>query len=43
MSALPPCKFVGMPGERWYFFAQADHPHSLYYQAVLRRVTPGHT
>jgi DMSO reductase anchor subunit len=27
-------QYVGLLGERWYFFAQANHPQNLYYQAV---------
>lgn len=27
-------QFVGLLAERWYFFAQANHPQNLYYQAV---------
>jgi DMSO reductase anchor subunit len=27
-------QFVGLIGERWYFFAQARHPQNLYYQAI---------
>jgi hypothetical protein len=25
---------VGLLAERWHFFAQANHPQNLYYQAV---------
>jgi len=25
---------IGLPAERWFFFAQAKHPQNLYYQAV---------
>jgi sulfite dehydrogenase (quinone) subunit SoeC len=27
-------QFAGLLAERWYFFAEADHPQNLYYQAV---------
>lgn len=27
-------QFVGLVAERWFFFAQANHPQNLYYQAV---------
>ena len=27
-------QFVGLLAERWYFFAQANHPQNLYYRAV---------
>jgi len=27
-------QYAGLLGERWYFFAQANHPQNLYYQAV---------
>jgi len=27
-------QFVGLVAERWYFFAQANHPQNLYYQAI---------
>ncbi len=27
-------QFGGLVAERWYFFAQANHPQNLYYQAV---------
>jgi DMSO reductase anchor subunit len=27
-------QYLGLLGERWYFFAQANHPQNLYYQAV---------
>ncbi len=27
-------QFVGLLAERWHFFAQANHPQNLYYQAV---------
>jgi DMSO reductase anchor subunit len=27
-------QYVGLLMERWYFFAQANHPQNLYYQRV---------
>jgi DMSO reductase anchor subunit len=27
-------QFIGLLAERWYFFAQANHPQNLYYQAT---------
>jgi sulfite dehydrogenase (quinone) subunit SoeC len=27
-------QFGGLVAERWFFFAQANHPQNLYYQAV---------
>lgn len=27
-------QFLGLIAERWYFFAQANHPQNLYYQAI---------
>ncbi len=27
-------QFGGLIGERWFFFAQANHPQNLYYQAI---------
>ncbi len=27
-------QFGGLIAERWFFFAQANHPQNLYYQAV---------
>jgi DMSO reductase anchor subunit len=27
-------QFAGLTAERWFFFAQANHPQNLYYQAV---------
>ncbi|SPE19768.1 membrane-bound sulfite oxidizing enzyme, membrane anchor subunit [Burkholderiales bacterium] len=27
-------QFVGLLGERWFFFAQAHHPQNLYYQSI---------
>jgi hypothetical protein len=27
-------QYLGLLAERWYFFAQANHPQNLYYQAT---------
>ena len=27
-------QYIGLLVERWYFFAQANHPQNLYYQAI---------
>ena len=27
-------QYLGLMGERWYFFAEAEHPQNLYYQSV---------
>lgn len=27
-------QYVGLIGERWYFFAQANHPQNIYYRAI---------
>jgi DMSO reductase anchor subunit len=27
-------QYAGLLAERWYFFAQSNHPQNLYYQAV---------
>ena len=27
-------QFVGLMFERWFFFAQANHPQNLYYQTI---------
>jgi DMSO reductase anchor subunit len=29
-----PAQFIGLLAERWFFFAQAQHPQNLYYQVV---------
>lgn len=29
-----PIQYLGLLGERWFFFAQARHPQNLYYQVV---------
>ena len=37
-AALIACAFVvqyiGLVAERWFFFADANHPQNLYYQAL---------
>jgi len=27
-------QYLGLLGERWFFFAQARHPQNLYYQTI---------
>jgi DMSO reductase anchor subunit len=27
-------QYIGLLVERWYFFAEANHPQNLYYQGV---------
>jgi DMSO reductase anchor subunit len=27
-------QYAGLLAERWYFFADANHPQNLYYQAI---------
>ena len=27
-------QFAGLLAERWYFFAEANHPQNLYYRAI---------
>jgi DMSO reductase anchor subunit len=27
-------QYLGLLAERWFFFAQANHPQNLYYQSV---------
>jgi DMSO reductase anchor subunit len=27
-------QFAGLLAERWFFFAQANHPQNLYYQTI---------
>jgi DMSO reductase anchor subunit len=27
-------QYLGLVAERWFFFAQANHPQNLYYQTV---------
>ncbi len=34
LSAAFVCQFLGLVAERWYFFAEANHPQNLYYQAI---------
>ena len=41
LGAAPPAfiaafvvQYIGLLAERWFFFAQANHPQNLYYQAV---------
>ena len=34
MAAAFGLQFAGLLAERWFFFAQANHPQNLYYQAV---------
>ena len=34
LAAAFAVQYVGLLGERWYFFAQANHPQNLYYQAI---------
>lgn len=34
LAAAFAVQFCGLVGERWFFFAQANHPQNLYYQAV---------
>ncbi|MCL4746852.1 MAG: dimethyl sulfoxide reductase anchor subunit [Burkholderiaceae bacterium] len=29
-----PVQYAGLLAERWYFFAEANHPQNLYYQAI---------
>ena len=29
-----PVQYAGLLAERWYFFAQANHPQNIYYQAI---------
>jgi DMSO reductase anchor subunit len=26
--------FIGLLAERWYFFAEGNHPQNIYYQAI---------
>ena len=28
------CQYLGLLAERWFFFAQANHPQNLYYQSI---------
>lgn len=34
LAAACAVQFCGLVAERWFFFAQANHPQNLYYQAV---------
>jgi DMSO reductase anchor subunit len=34
MAAAFAVQYVGLLAERWFFFAQANHPQNLYYQAI---------
>jgi DMSO reductase anchor subunit len=27
-------QYIGLIAERWFFFAQANHPQNLYYQQI---------
>jgi DMSO reductase anchor subunit len=27
-------QYLGLLAERWFFFAQANHPQNLYYQSI---------
>ena len=27
-------QYAGLLGERWFFFAEANHPQNLYYQSI---------
>ena len=27
-------QYLGLMAERWFFFAQANHPQNLYYQTI---------
>ncbi|RLA05042.1 MAG: DMSO reductase, partial [Gammaproteobacteria bacterium] len=27
-------QFLGLMGERWYFFIEAEHPQNIYYQMI---------
>jgi len=27
-------QYIGLLAERWFFFAQANHPQNLYYQTI---------
>ena len=33
-SAAFVVQYLGLLAERWFFFAQANHPQNLYYQAI---------
>ncbi len=34
LAAAFAVQYTGLVAERWFFFAQANHPQNLYYQAV---------
>jgi len=34
LAAAFAIQFIGLMAERWFFFAQANHPQNLYYQAI---------
>ncbi|MDP2154553.1 MAG: DMSO reductase, partial [Sulfuricella sp.] len=34
LSAAFLVQYMGLLAERWFFFAQANHPQNLYYQAI---------
>lgn len=34
LFAATAIQYMGLLGERWYFFAEARHPQNLYYQAI---------
>ena len=34
LSAAFIIQYVGLLAERWFFFAQANHPQNLYYQTI---------
>lgn len=34
LAAVFPVQYAGLLAERWFFFAQAQHPQNLYYQVV---------
>jgi DMSO reductase anchor subunit len=34
LAAAIAVQMAGLMAERWFFFAEANHPQNLYYQAV---------
>ena len=34
LTAACVCQYLGLLAERWAFFAEANHPQNLYYQAL---------
>jgi DMSO reductase anchor subunit len=34
LSAAFVVQYLGLLAERWFFFAQANHPQNLYYQTI---------